>query len=234
MNLVSLQFVYLIFVLMFFPAWMALFIFQRDVRKELLVVGVFNAVAGFFLEWFVWTKDWVHSLTLTHTPAGIEDVLLGFFLAGISTGLFETLSRLRGRKATLYKEGYAVYIKILIGETICLFSALAICRFVPLGHSFYASALAITLLLTVFFCIRRDLMLDSLLTGFGVSLISIPAYLMTFYFNSQFSPSYWQWKNLSGYTFLGIPIEDIIWFFLAGSFLGPLYEFWHDFYFGKR
>jgi hypothetical protein len=36
----------------------------------------------------------------------------------------------------------------------------------------------------------------------------------------------WFHQNISGITLLGIPIEDLVWFFVTGIFLSPLYEFW--------
>lgn len=234
MNAVPLQFVYLFFVLMFLPAWIFLFLLCKEYRGEMLAFGLFNAAAGFAFEWFIWTKDWVHSLTLSRTPAGIEDLLLGFLLAGISFGLFKKGLFLRGRKAPHYKKGSGVYIKIWLGEALCLLSAWTVCRLVPTRHSFDASVIGIGIVLVVLFFIRHDLIVDSVLAGLGLAMISIPAYLAAFSAHSQFAQKYWQWQNLSGFTLLGIPGEDLIWFFFTGAFLAPLYEFWHDFYFGKR
>lgn len=36
----------------------------------------------------------------------------------------------------------------------------------------------------------------------------------------------WLWENLSGIKFTVIPIEDLIFYFLAGFLYGPFYLFW--------
>lgn len=43
-----------------------------------------------------------------------------------------------------------------------------------------------------------------------------PTYFEDFWYLGQ----YW-WTNL----FLGIPLEEYLWFFLTGSYIGPLYEY---------
>ena len=38
----------------------------------------------------------------------------------------------------------------------------------------------------------------------------------------------WYLNNLSGIIILGQPLEDLIWWFFAGAFIGPLYEYWQE------
>jgi hypothetical protein len=38
----------------------------------------------------------------------------------------------------------------------------------------------------------------------------------------------WNFNMISGLTILRVPFEDLIWFFLAGLFIGPLYEYWQE------
>lgn len=59
-------------------------------------------------------------------------------------------------------------------------------------------------------------------------LVTVPFY----YFGMIFSPGYiektWMLQNLSGILVTGIPIEDIIFYFLLGLTAAPLYEFWQN------
>lgn len=77
----AVSYTYFIFTLAWIPLWVFCFIAAKKVQQETLFVSALGAIAGFLLEWFVWTRDWVAPVTLTGTPAGIED-LIWFFTAG--------------------------------------------------------------------------------------------------------------------------------------------------------
>lgn len=40
--------------------------------------------------------------------------------------------------------------------------------------------------------------------------------------------AFWYFKNVPNIIFLDIPIDDILWYFLTGAALGPLYEYWQE------
>ena len=37
---------------------------------------------------------------------------------------------------------------------------------------------------------------------------------------------WWKLENISGIIIFGAPIEELIWGFTWGFFIGPVYEFW--------
>lgn len=39
----------------------------------------------------------------------------------------------------------------------------------------------------------------------------------------------WMFQNLSGITVTKIPIEDLIFYFLMGFIVAPLYEYWQGY-----
>jgi hypothetical protein len=45
-----------------------------------------------------------------------------------------------------------------------------------------------------------------------------------YYLEPTLFTEWWMNENLTGITFLRIPIEDILWFFTAGLFTCPLYK----------
>jgi len=40
--------------------------------------------------------------------------------------------------------------------------------------------------------------------------------------------AFWIFKNVPDIVIFNLPIDDIIWYFLAGLFIGPLYEYWKE------
>ena len=89
MSRFATQYTYFIFTLTWIPLWLLCFFAAKKVRREILFISALGAGVGFLLEWLVWTRDWVQPVTLTHTPAGIEDLILGWCIGGIAAVLFE-------------------------------------------------------------------------------------------------------------------------------------------------
>jgi 4-hydroxybenzoate polyprenyltransferase len=92
-------------------------------------------------------------------------------------------------------------------------------------HTFIAST--ITLLIVIFYIYikRKDLIKNSIYSGILITIIAIPSYLITELITPGWIITTWNTKTLSGISLLKIPIEDLIWFFLSGCLIGPLYEF---------
>ncbi len=216
----AVEYTYFIFTCAWIPLWTFCFIAAKKVRRELLFVSGLGALTGFLLEWFVWTRDWVRPVTLTATPAGIEDILLGWCIGGIAAVLFEVwFPHARAQTARLHAADFWIIV-----AASCTFGLLS---FFSLGlHSFFAWLISVGVPTAVILWRRPDLIRESLLTGAALIAYSIPAYLLVFWLNPGFRSSYWQWNNLSGVAPLGIPIEDLVWFFTAGAFIAPLYDYW--------
>ncbi|MES2023284.1 MAG: lycopene cyclase domain-containing protein [Patescibacteria group bacterium] len=214
---------YLLTVLAFFPVWLILYFHRKDLRQEMIFMGVMIAIGAIFLEAFVWTKDWWQPKTITGTVVGIEDALLGFLLGGIIASVYEEifkdkLVRIRGKKKDHHVKHFVIVVllSIFIGNFTFFYLNM---------HSYYASLLSMLIPTLVIYFYRKDLIILSLATGVIITLISIPVYCISFFLDPT-AINYWFYQNISGIMPLGIPIEDLVWFFVTGMFLAPLYEFW--------
>ncbi|MBI2627486.1 hypothetical protein HYW72_00995 [Candidatus Nomurabacteria bacterium] len=213
---------YLIGVLMYFPVWLILYIYRKDLRKEILLMGSLVAIVATFMEAFIWTKDWWKPTTITGTIVGIEDILFGFFVGGIIVSIYEEifkdkLVKIRGKKNTHLKH---FIIVILLSTFIGNFTFFYINI-----HSFYSSLFTMLIPTLVIYFYRKDLIILSLTSGVIITLISIPIYYIIFSFDPT-AINFWIHKNISGIMLLNIPVEDLVWFFVTGMFISPLYEFW--------
>jgi hypothetical protein len=207
--------------------WFALFLWRKDVRKEMIIISSIFGLAGIISQ-FIYTVDWWHPLTITNTLVGIEDFIFGFAVGGIASGIYEEVfkKRVRIRKVTEKKEFQE-------NKNFFIFSlSLAVIFFVSFFllkiNSFYSSIFAFTIPLIYMWLKRKDLIIDSLASGFLLMIISFLAFIILEYITPGWVQSAWYLENLSGIIILKAPLEDIIWFFLAGAFIGPLYEFWKE------
>jgi len=189
----------------------------------MLVVGIGVAVLAPFLELFWYTIDWWQPATITNTKVGIEDLLLGFTNGGIAAVLYETVFRKR-----LYQREFKNPLKKiqLIIPPILGISIASICFWVFQIHSFYSNLIALFISLFLILLWRKDLIINSLMSGILLVIVCLPFYLIGILW---LAPGYvqrsWLFENLTGILFWGIPIEDLIWYFIVGLVLGPFYEF---------
>jgi hypothetical protein len=221
-NSINMHTTYLLGVSMFFPFWLFLYIYRKDLREEMVFMGILIATGAMFLEAFVWTKDWWQPKTITGTVVGIEDALLGFLVGGIIASIYEEifkdrLVRIRERKSYHIRHFLIVIIlSALIGNFTFFYLKM---------HSYYSSILSMFIPTLLVYLYRKDLIMLSIVTGIIITLVSIPVYYLSFFFD-PLAINMWFHQNISGITLLGIPIEDLVWFFVTGIFLSPLYEFW--------
>lgn len=192
----------------------------------LIISLIFGALAP-FLE-LVYVLDWWHPLTITNTLIGIEDFLFGFTVPGIASSIYEILlnKRLRLRRSSK-KEQKLQNSRIFTILVFMIF--LFLIGFYLLGiSSFYASVVGFSVGIVFIFVSRPDLILDSVVSGFLVTLVAMANFILGEAIAPGVVKALWYNEIFSGTLILGVPIEDLIWFFLGGMFFGPIYEFWKE------
>ncbi|MDO8524688.1 MAG: lycopene cyclase domain-containing protein [bacterium] len=221
----SYQYTYLIMDSIGLVIWTILFVLRKDVRKEMLFMSLgFGAVA--LLMEPIYLKDWWRPLTITNTPVGIEDFLSGFVIGGICAVIYEVILR---KRVSIRKSNPQVVIKREISflSLTIIFAVLFFIGFFALRlNSFYSSFVTFIFGITVIFILRRDLIFNSLISGFLVVLISFATYSIMDLITPGWVREFWYFRNTPDIIILSVPIDDLFWNFLAGAFIGPLYEFW--------
>ena len=205
--------------------WLALFIWRKDIRREMLIMSFYFGMAGVVLE-FVYTIDWWHPLTITGTRVGIEDFLFGFWIGGIAAVIYEVVFRrhLRSmRKRPIIGNDHSLFLQLsllgLLGSFIFMTSL------VSGTNSFVASVVTLILLLMYMWYRRPDLIPESLASGVLIIVIGYPWFIAAELLTPGWVQVHWYFDKLSGITLLTAPLEDGVWGFLAGAYIGPLYEF---------
>ena len=221
------QYSYLIGDLVLLTIWFILFSIRKDIRKEMIIISILFGFVGLIAQ-YVYTIDWWFPLTITNTRIGIEDFIFGFAVAGIASVVYEEIFKkninIRKVNKNLEKIRNFNFIILLSSLLILLFGSIFILKL----NSFYASIIAFILPTAYIWYKRNDLIFDSLASGFLLMVISFLAFLIPELITPGWVESAWYLENLSGILLLKVPLEDLIWFFLVGMFIGPLYEFYKE------
>lgn len=213
---------YLIANIVMLLIWLVLFLFRRDVRREMLFLSFVVGICGLLTE-PLYTVDWWRPLTITNTRVGIEDFLFGFWIGGISAVIYEEVFKKKIYIRKTKRRGHISYILFLfIGLGTIFYASFYMLKL----NSFYSSVVALVPLILFVWIKRNDLIIDSLATGLLVPLLGLLWFWIPEYLTPGWIEKYWLLNNLSGITLMKAPLEDLIWGFLVGAYVGPLYEFW--------
>ncbi len=217
-----LEYLYLLATLPVLIIWLIFFLLRRDLRKEMIELSILIGVLSVLTSYYWWTVDWWHPPTMTGTRVGIEDFLLGFGMGGIMAVIYEVVvarrySKRRASSQGMY--GFFVILFLLAQTTQWLFYGVGI-------TSFYATTTAMILVSAVMLCIRKDLIVDAMVSGFLSAIVSMVFYATIILVSPEWIENTYIFNTLSGIRVVGVPVEEFIFWFLAGMVFGPFYEFW--------
>jgi multisubunit Na+/H+ antiporter MnhB subunit len=73
---------------------------------------------------------------------------------------------------------------------------------------------------------RKDLIIDSLISGVLMLIIASITYILVNLITPDWVYQFWYFSNFPKMIILDLPIDDIIFYFLFGATIAPLYEYW--------
>ncbi|MFI5265264.1 MAG: lycopene cyclase domain-containing protein [Candidatus Levyibacteriota bacterium] len=206
----------------FFIPWILLYHYRKDLRKEMWVMGILIGVGSVVTAYLWWTVDWWRPQTVTGTIVGIEDFLIGFSNGGIAVVIYEEVFKKRlykRKKEHTHKAGTTALIMLCFFTIFTLF-------YLFHSTSFIASAIGMILPTLCLIYFRKDLILTSLLNGLLMVFVSLPMYYFWILFSPGWIEKTYLFNHLTGFRITGIPLEDIVFYFLFGLLIAPFYEYW--------
>lgn len=210
------------------PVWLILFLHRKDFRKEILIVSFIIGIAGPVSElWYL--QDYWRPETFNGWPIGIEDFLFGFLLGGISSVIYEEVF---GQHYVKRKDRSHHWSWFLLPVAALFLFSFNLLFFIGI-NSIYASFLTFLLVAGVMVFYRRDLFMDSLMSGLLVGGFMFFGYLIYLSIFPEAIHRWWLLDNISGFLILGIPVEELLWAFGWGMVAGPMYEFFTGLKFKK-
>jgi hypothetical protein len=219
--LIPYKFTYLVISVALMIPWVVFFIQKKRPRKEMLTISSLAAVISIATSYLFWTKDWWRPETITGTIVGIEDVILGFAVGGIVTVAYERVfeKRYTKYKGSTYYSGIVPYVAGTLALLALLFWA------TPLT-SFYSVVIAILASSVCIFYKRRDLIKNGIFSAFFMTGLFLPYYYAIMIISPGWIERTYLFDTLSGIMITGIPLEELVFWFLFGLWWGPYYEFW--------
>jgi hypothetical protein len=117
------------------------------------------------------------------------------------------------------------WANFILPGLILLFSFVIVSGFLKF-NSLYACYCAFVLVCAFIFFKKPNLVKVSLVSGAVTFFIAALGYQALLRVYPNLITDWWMLENISGILFIGIPLEEYIWFFLYGAVCGPLYDFW--------
>ncbi len=213
------KFVYLVALIIPCLIWFFLFVRRKDLRKEIIFISCLIGILSVITSYSWWTVDWWRPLTITNTVVGIEDFIMGFTTGGIMSVIYNFIFRNKYKKGVVRCNSKEAYLLLILmgGLTAFLINIINI-------TSFWSSTMSMFLFIILILFFRKDLFFDSLFSGILMMLISFSFYLVIILVSDTWVNNTYLY-GLSGLRLLTIPIEEFIFWFLTGMWVGPFYEY---------
>lgn len=201
---------YFLGAIIFSILWLILFIANKKNRKKMIVIGLIFVIGGAFAEQMHFT-DWWHPNFIFNSFFTVEDILFGFTGGGVVSAVYSILS-------SYLKDDFILplnFIKKIIIAITFLFLIFGLFYIFHI-HSFISSIIALSIPTIVVGVYNRKSLIPMFLTGIFMLIFAMAEYLFLIYINPNFVKETYLLNHLSGILVLGIPIEELIWFFFAG------------------
>lgn len=218
------QYTYLFLSLLLLAIWLIIFWFlQNGARKILIKISVIGGLAGLISELWYFKDYWHPPSLLGNARISLEDFLFGFAFVGIAATIYKVIFKKDNER---HKKGYKTMFFIFF--VIGVFSLLLFNNLLKFNSIFVSSFIFLILSLIMVF-VRKDLMVQSIMSGILSLLVIIPIYILLF--NFMF-PNYWDKYWLLADTTFGIkvigniPMTELLWYFSCGCFAGIAYDFY--------
>lgn len=218
--MLPLRFGYLILVFIGMIFWVVFFILRKDLRKFMLKMGVFYGLLSVVTACLWWTLDWWHPVTLTGTRVGIEDFFTGFGAGPVMAVIYQVF-----------------FTKKLVGQVkkfplvrflfcaVVLLSIHVLIRYLGVT-SFWAFDSIVFIGMLIMWIARKDLIVPSIWSGILTTICILPSYWATILLVPGWVPATYYFEHLpTAMLVTGIPIVELIFWFVSASFIGILSAF---------
>ena len=217
---------YLVANLIGWAVWLFFFITRKDLRKEMVVMGLIFAPLSFLDLLFV-PSYWVPE-TIFNFPIGIEGFMYSFQVGGVAAVVYEYFDN---KKLVKIKNYHLPVLSIIILLLLAP-AAYTLTRLYNLNIAigiYIASLVGILIIIHA----RKDLIRSTILGGVSYGIVYFAS--LAIWFNLY--PEAQDWfvlENLPRTFILGVPIYEILFGILLGAYWGNIYEFLFGYKYSDR
>jgi len=183
----------LIDLIVLFPIWLFLLFLRRDLVREILITSLVFGICGPLSEILYHSDYWKPQL-FNGWSIGIEDFLFGFFIGGIASVIYSVLFRKHLKK----KRGGLNYFIVLL--TIFIFVTTSSLLFTIGINSIYSTSLAMIITGIFISFKRKDLFVDSVISGICMGFIFLVMYFIFLSFYPDAIHNWWLINNIQEYS----------------------------------
>lgn len=204
-----------------FLPWIILFYHRRDLRHKMLLMGAIFSIGAFTDPFFI-PEYWNPTLFfgLFGLRVDILALLFGFEFGGIAAVLYEEILK---RTYARSKKKHPLKFLILLGPI-----ALVLLKILFPFNFMVDTLIATSIMILVMLCIRKDLFIDAILSGLLMAIVYSALFALYVFLFPDIIHT-WNFRTFPQVLIFSIPHYEIVWAFITGAFIGPLYEFSHDY-----
>ena len=216
---------WLVFSLILLAIWLVIFLFKKNVRKEMFFVSLFTMPLGLTEPLFVpeyWNPPSLFNLAAT-TGFDVESLIFSFAIGGIASVLYEMFFRVKHRKMSkheMYGKGHRFHLVAIVSPIIIF----AILYFFSFPNPIYSASIAMFIGSFAALLCRPDLKKKVL----GGGLLFLVLYFISFVILNLIYPGFiestWNLSAISGILFFGVPLEELLFAFPLGMLWSSIYE----------
>lgn len=227
---------YLVMDLLLGIVWLFLFLKRKDLRIEMLLMSALITstlvITGIvYLNHYItdyWRPEYAGLLklgplfqSLGLKIGGTEDAFFVFFFSGIGAVIYEELLGKKHLKKSRKKS-----LKVFLIFPLVLFLSWSAVLLSDKLNIIYGDFIGYFISTLIVWYYRKDLIKHSLLSGlFLGTFFFLFYYLIYVRIYPGIFHAWWILHKASGVFLLGIPLEEILWAFFIGLWVGPLYEY---------
>ena len=216
---------YVVGVGFFLLVWACMYVLVPRIRWYMLCTSLSITHFGPFLQyWYLrdyWNPGYTWYTSIAGIPLAVEDGILGFGLTGVAAGFFGLVMP-KAPSPAMRRSMLQTWLRVQASFLIFVFAlALLTARFGV--NSVHATFVACFIGSICVFARRPQWL------GAGVAAGVAMAVLFFFFYEAfylQLYPSvledWWQQSALSGLKLRRVPVEELVWGFATGLFVGPL------------
>ena len=198
---------------------------RREKKREMLVVSLWTSLLGLTEPLFVpeyWSPPSLFDLA-RRTGFDLESLIFSFGIGGIAVIIYELIFRTRHKKISSHERHsrrHRYHVFILLAVPLIFFLLLMTTAINPI----YIAIISMTLGgLFSWYC-RPDLKKKMIVSA----VIFLGIYFLYFFTLIAMYPGYvekvWHLEAVSGFLFLGIPMEELLFAFSFGFLWSSVYE----------
>jgi len=221
---------WLVFSLILFGIWLIIFLFRKNLKKEMFLVSLFTMPFGLTEPLFVpeyWNPPSLFNLAAT-TGFDIESLIFTFAIGGIGSvlyGVFFKTKQTNMNRHEMHSKRHRYHLLALFSPIIIFLILWLLTDLNPI----YSASMAMIIGGVATILCRPDLKKEILIGG----ILFLLLYFVFFFFFILVYPyavaNFWNLSAISGILILGIPLEELMFAFTYGLMWSSAYEhvLWH-------